>query len=87
MSWGTETARKFSNDELCAILEKLSSSGEFGTILRSKGFVASDSGSWLYFDLVPGEYEVREGSPAVTGRLCVIGAQLDEAALIKLFSV
>lgn len=58
---------------------------KIGTVLRSKGIVASDEGEWFHFDLVPGEYEIRRGSADYTGRICVIGSKLDEAGLKKLF--
>ena len=87
-SWGKETAVKFSEDEMKAILEKLSSdSDEYGVILRAKGIVAGDSGDWIYFDLVPGEFELRKGKPDYTGKLCVIGSNLKEAELEILFKL
>ena len=73
-SWGIETARRFSEDELRGILNALSDEARYGTILRAKGIVADAEGDWIYFDYVPGEIDIRRGSPAVTGRLCVIGA-------------
>lgn len=84
-SWGKETPKKYSRDELSAILDKLANSNEFGQVLRAKGIVPSNEDVWLHFDLTPEEFEIREGSADYTGRLCVIGAQLDEAALCKLF--
>ncbi len=86
-SWGKETPRKFSREELQEILEKLSQEESFGVILRAKGMVDSPSGEWFYFDMVPEEYEIREGAPQVTGRLCVIGSKLDEDRIAKLFGV
>ena len=87
-SWGKETAVKFSEDEMKAILEKLSSdSDEYGVILRAKGIVAGDSGDWIYFDLVPGEFELRKGKPDYTGKLCVIGSNLKENDLEVLFKL
>ena len=68
-------------------LEKLSESSEYGVILRAKGMVELTSGSWAYFDLVPGEYEVRDGEPDYTGRICVIGSDLKEEALAELFGL
>ena len=86
-SWGTETPRAFARAEIESILTALDS-GKYGQVIRSKGFVpASDGGAWIYFDFVPGEHELREGTPGVTGRLCVIGSNLDEAALKELFRV
>lgn len=82
-SWGRETAKKFTEGELRAALEKLDGD-EYGTILRAKGIVDA-GGEWLYFDYVPGEIDIRTGAPAITGRLCVIGCKIDEDKLQKLF--
>ena len=82
-SWGTETAKKFSKEELEGALEALSS-GEYGDILRAKGYVDGEEG-WIYFDYVPGEPDLRSGEPSVTGRLCVIGCHLAEDKLKALF--
>ena len=82
-SWGTETAKKFSKEELEGALEALSS-GEYGDILRAKGYVDGEEG-WIYFDYVPGEPDLRAGEPSVTGRLCVIGCHLAEDKLKTLF--
>ncbi len=86
-SWGVETTRKYTAEELKGMLEALSDEGKYGTILRAKGIVdgCSGDGKWLHFDYIPGEPDVREGSAAVTGRLCVIGCQLNEGALKALF--
>ena len=82
-SWGVETAKVFSKDDLARILQALSS-GKYGQILRAKGIV--DGGTaWLHFDYVPEEADIREGGATVTGRLCVIGCALDESALKTLF--
>lgn len=87
-SWGEQTAHKFTEEELKADLDKLSSEDSpYGVILRAKGIVNSTTGEWLHFDLVPGEYEVRKGAADYTGRLCVIGTNLDEEGLAKLFTV
>ena len=86
-SWGIETARRFSEDELRGILNALSDEALYGTILRAKGIVAGAEGDWIYFDYVPGEIDIRRGSPAVTGRLCVIGAHIKENALKELFDL
>lgn len=67
------------------ILEKLANTQEYGMILRAKGMVPATDGTWIYFDLTPGEYELREGTPDYTGRLCVIGTQLKEAEIEALF--
>ena len=84
-SWGRETPRKYTKDELGQILKTLSDSEEYGIVLRAKGMLPDTEGTWLHFDLVPGEYEIRNGSADYTGRLCVIGSKLDEAKLEKLF--
>ena len=88
-SWGKETAHKYSAEELKAILDKLSveEDNPFGIILRAKGIVPDKDGKWQEFDLVPGEYEIREGSPDYTGKLCVIGSKLDEAKIAELFGL
>lgn len=86
-SWGKETPHKYQEEELKGILEVLANETGYGTILRAKGIVPDTEGNWLHFDLVPGEYEVRKGTADYTGRLCVIGSQLDEAKLAKLFQL
>lgn len=88
-SWGVESPKKFTEDDLKDILSKLSDfdSNEYGQILRSKGIVPAVSGEWLHFDLTPGEYEVRVGSADYTGRICVIGAELKEDKLKVLFGI
>ena len=85
-SWGVETTRKFTAEAIAAALKKLDSR-EYGFVLRAKGIVAGVDGSWIHFDYVPGEADVRIGSAAVTGKLCVIGSQLDEADIAELFGV
>ena len=85
-SWGRETARKYTADQIAQILEEFDS-GEYGIILRAKGIVAGEDGKWVHFDFVPGEHNVRFGSADVMGRLCVIGSKLDEAAICKLFGL
>ncbi len=83
-SWGEETAHKFSRQQLSDILEALNDAERFGMVVRAKGIV--DGGEeWLHFDFTPGECEIRTGSAAVTGRICVIGAQLDTKAVRELF--
>ena len=84
-SWGIETPRKFTVEEIKEHLEKLAHSEQYGTVLRAKGMLPNVTGEWIYFDLVPGEYEVRTGTPDVTGRLCVIGTNIDKAALCEMF--
>ncbi len=88
-SWGRETAHKYDESDLKAILDKLAveEDNEFGIILRAKGIIPNKEGKWLEFDLVPGEYEVREGVADYTGKLCVIGSKLDEAKIAELFGV
>ena len=85
-SWGVETPKKFTQAGIQKAVEELEN-GELGTVLRAKGIVPAEDGTWIHFDYVPGEADVRTGSPAVTGRLCVIGAQLDEKAIAALFGV
>ncbi len=84
-SWGRETARKYSEEELDFFLKALSETESYGTILRSKGIIEMTDGTWRQFDLVPAEYEVRECEPDYTGRLCVIGTELNEEELEQLF--
>lgn len=86
-SWGVETPNKYDRAELDEILKKLSETEEYGNILRSKGMLPANDGTWMYFDLVPQEYEIRDGKPDYTGRICVIGAQLKEQELKELFRV
>lgn len=87
-SLGMESAYKYSEDELTEILKKLSSEeNSMGNILRAKGIVPAREGEWFHFDLVPGEYEIRRGSADYTGRLCVIGAELEEEQLKQLFHI
>ena len=84
-SWGKETPKKYNKEELDTILQKLSKDDSYGMILRSKGILQTEDGSWVQFDLVPGEYEIREGSADYTGRICVIGSKLKEDELEGLF--
>lgn len=86
-SWGVETPKKYEKSALDSILNKLANTEEYGTILRSKGMLPNVDGTWMYFDLVPEEYEIREGQADYTGRICVIGSQLKEEALKNLFEV
>ncbi len=85
-SWGQETPHVYTKEDLEQILEKLSESSAYGVVLRAKGIVPSTNG-WLQFDLTPGEYEIREGAADYTGRLCVIGSELKEDDLLKLFQL
>ena len=86
-SWGRETPKKFTRQELEEMLKKLSEDESFGVILRAKGMVDSPDGQWIYFDMVPEEFEIRTGAPQVTGKLCVIGSKMDEGKLAELFGV
>ena len=86
-SWGKETIRKYTKEELTDILEKLSGSEEYGVILRAKGMLPCEDGTWIYFDMVPEETEIRKGAPEYTGRLCVIGSKLNEEKLAQLFGI
>ena len=86
-SWGKETAHKYTETELDYILKALSETEAYGTILRAKGIVQMEDGSWKQFDMVPEEYEMRAGQPDYTGRLCVIGTDLKEDDLKKLFHI
>ncbi|MDO4269048.1 MAG: GTP-binding protein, partial [Eubacteriales bacterium] len=85
-SWGLENVAAFEKKELETVLEKLANGTDFGRVLRAKGMVPGENpGEWLYFDLVPEEYEIRTGSPDYTGKVCVIGAELNEEELSKAF--
>ena len=85
-SWGKETPRKYTKEEVETILKALAAeNNEYGIILRAKGMLPSPDGTWIYLDMVPEEYEIREGQPEYTGRLCVIGSKIDETKLEKLF--
>ena len=86
-SWGTETPRRFTESEMRDILGKLADEATYGVILRAKGIVPSDDGTWIHFDYTPGEMDVRHGSAEVTGRLCVIGSGIREDRLKELFGV
>ena len=84
-SWGKETVRKFSRAEIEEILKTLSEDASYGVILRAKGMLEDENGVWTYFDMVPEEYELRDGNPEYTGRICVIGSKMDEEKLEKLW--
>ncbi len=86
-SWGRETPHKYNEDKLREILDTLADTEKYGVILRAKGIVPGDAGEWLYFDLVPGEFEIRKGKADITGKLCVIGSKLKEDDLAQLFEV
>ena len=86
-SWGEETPRKYTREEIESILKAFSETNDYGMVLRSKGMVPAQDGTWIYFDMVPGEYELREGAPEYTGRICVIGSELKEDKLAELFKL
>ena len=86
-SWGKETPHKFDRARIEEILKVFCDTEDYGTILRAKGMVEGTDGTWIYFDMVPGEYELREGQPDYTGRLCVIGTDIDDHKLMELFGI
>ena len=86
-SWGKETPHKFTKEKIEDVLKTLCETDDYGTILRAKGMVEDENGTWIYFDMVPGEYELRDGEPDYTGRLCVIGCNIDEHRLEELFGI
>ncbi len=86
-SWGRETLKKYSADGICNILKELQNSDKYGFILRAKGIVESTDGTWIHFDYVPEEADVRSGSASTIGKLCVIGSKVDEDAICKLFEL
>ena len=86
-SWGRETIKKYTKENLEKMLEALSASDDYGIILRAKGMLPAEDGTWIYFDMVPEETEIREGAPEYTGRLCVIGSKLKEDKLAELFGL
>ena len=85
-SWGVETAKKFEKSQVELALQQLDS-GLYGMVLRAKGILMTTDGSWIHFDYVPEEYNVRTGGADITGKLCVIGSKLDEKAVAQLFGV
>lgn len=85
-SWGMETPAAYTAEEIGRLLAELEHEDEYGLVLRAKGMVSASNGTWVYFDYVPGECDIREGRPDVTGRICVIGSKLAEDNLKKLFS-
>ncbi|MEG1314894.1 MAG: GTP-binding protein, partial [Anaerovoracaceae bacterium] len=86
-SFGAETAHKFESEKITQILTALQDENEYGMVLRAKGIVAASDGKWIHFDYVPGEPDVRFGTAEVTGRLCVIGKDIDEAKIKSLFEL
>ncbi|MCR5272382.1 MAG: GTP-binding protein [Lachnospiraceae bacterium] len=86
-SWGKETPHKYTKEKIEEILKALADDDEYSNVLRAKGMVMNANGGWIYFDMVPGEYEIREGEPDYTGRLCVIGTGIDDDKMSKLFEL
>ena len=86
-SWGVESPKKFTEEEIRSVLTVFSEGDSCGMILRAKGIVPAADGSWIHFDYVPGEVDLRRGAAGVTGRLCVIGAKIDEKKIAELFGV
>ena len=86
-SWGRETIHTYTKEQISDILRTLEEDGSYGNVLRAKGMVPGADGEWIYFDMVPEEYEVRAGAPEYTGRICVIGAELAEEKLAELFGL
>lgn len=86
-SWGAETSRKYTADEIGAILDALQDEEKFGFIVRAKGYVAGTDGAWVHFDYTPGEKDIRTGPANIAGRVCVIGANLKEDAAKELFGL
>ena len=86
-SWGRETVKKYTKESLEKILEALGNTEDYGTVLRAKGMLPAEDGTWLHFDMVPEETEIRTGSADFTGRLCVIGSRLKEDKLAELFGI
>ena len=87
VSWGVETTKKYTAEELAHILESLLAESEYGMVLRAKGIVAGADGEWIHFDYIPGESDIRHGSAGIIGRLCVIGSHINKPALAELFGV
>ena len=86
-SWGRETIKTYTREEITNILKTLESDESYGQILRAKGMVAGADGEWIYFDMVPEEHEVRSGAAEYTGRICVIGSKLQEEKIAQLFGL
>ena len=86
-SWGVETPKKFSVEEMETILGMLEDQTRFGAVLRAKGIVPATDSKWIHFDYVPGEFDIRRGASGVTGRLCVIGSKISEEKLAELFGL
>ena len=86
-SVGVETTHKFTKEQIENILDSLDDEHEYGIVLRAKGIVENENGSWIHFDYVPGCPDVREGSADIIGRICVIGSKIDEAKIKELFAL
>ena len=86
-SWGRETVKKYTQEQLGQKLDLLSQSEDYGVILRAKGMLPAEDGTWIYFDMVPGETQIRQGAADYTGRICVIGSKLKEDKLAELFGL
>ena len=86
-SFGAETAKAFTKDEITSILEEFDDANDYGMILRAKGIVAGSDGRWIHFDYVPDGIDVRLGTAGVIGRLCVIGSSLDENKIKERFGI
>ena len=86
-SWGCETTKTYTKEQIEEILKTLEHDSSYGTILRAKGMVEGENGEWIYFDMVPEEHEVRNGAAEYTGRICVIGSKLNEEEIAKLFGI
>lgn len=86
-SWGAETHKMFSRDQVAAALAVLEDEQKYGMVLRAKGMLPGSAGEWIYFDYVPGESDIRTGAPEVTGKICVIGSEIKEDALRSLFAI
>ena len=87
VSWGVETTKQFTKEFLSDLLDELCDEARFGVVLRAKGIVAAQDGTWIHFDYTPGESDVRTGSAGLIGRLCVIGSKLNEANIAEAFGV
>ena len=83
-AWGLETPRTFTQEKIASILTALDDAEAYGMILRAKGIVAGEDGTWIHFDYVPGEPDIRTGAAGVIGRLCVIGSKINEEAIAAL---
>ena len=86
-SWGAETAKKFTAEDIDAVLTALGDEAKYGFVVRAKGYVAAPDGTWVHFDYTPGEKDIRTGAANIAGRVCVIGANLREDAVKELFGL